>query len=312
MLAHFWHYRGSISQAISEATDSKDIRAEEEPTSLQAIEKMPILRFIIFVWAFVQAVKIIGCTRIPWTQAWAFCYILPYCLYEIIGIWTTLASNERLNTTTTNNNGSLRCLNRSLEKIDKYIGYIAGVAHMALVAWLFFKLLNPLGSKFWVMLLLSTANLLTLIIALDLLGVAWMTRILFGDDFFSGRKPPSILWLICMMLTILGIEYPLMTEPGMSLVWKASEIIGPVEVGLAILYFLYWLIRLLPEMADQVDFFRTHFLILPIGPSQCGEERTALVVFLVFIVSLVLSTLGYAFVYDPAGSFKPDWTNSFG
>lgn len=70
--------RGLGLQAIPEACkrilEINEISIEVDPVGMQAVEKMPVPRLILFIWAFVQAIKIFGCTGIPWTLTAAHCY----------------------------------------------------------------------------------------------------------------------------------------------------------------------------------------------------------------------------------------------
>src|SRR6266480_4646464 len=76
-------FRGhSFAEAMGYTLESRELHLAADPVGVQAIEKVPVLRFIIFVFTLLQAVKLLSCTGIPWTQTWAFFYLIPWCVYE--------------------------------------------------------------------------------------------------------------------------------------------------------------------------------------------------------------------------------------
>jgi hypothetical protein len=89
LVMHFvafgWHHR-LPQRGMELATRLWALHVESYPIGVQAVGKLPLLRFILFTLAAVLVVKLLGCRGITWTQIWSYSYIVSYCGHEVLGI----------------------------------------------------------------------------------------------------------------------------------------------------------------------------------------------------------------------------------
>ena len=113
----------SFRKAIYLTIETLEIRIESDPFSVQALERVPFLRLVIAVLAIVQAIKLLGCSGIPWTLTWMYGYLIPYCTYEVLGIFGKWCQEDGRRTTEVDA-GSER-IKKYTEILDMVLGVLA-------------------------------------------------------------------------------------------------------------------------------------------------------------------------------------------
>jgi hypothetical protein len=280
-MSHFWHLiPNPVLVTFKAVVDSKQIKGEDDPGS-QGFEKLPVLRKILAACAFVQAMRLFACEGIPWTVACAYFYIVPFLVYETVCSLTTLMdSGPHLASVDVEKTYSRR-IAVLMDSIDRYLGVTAFVLHFAILSHLFWELV---WYDTWLLLTLTNAPLI-------------------------------FPWIFLKHFRILNVK--LLYLP----------------VGAHILVYVYcvwpeflvlWDLRLVPLM------IKLYFGIQPVilwpyifhvalrqlaAWGLCSVENFLLkkdeVLFLFFVSVILVAVCGYAFLYDPLGTVKPQWAGPF-
>jgi hypothetical protein len=305
----FLFRRRSLREAILDTIDTRKLLVESDPIGAQAVEKIPTLRFIIFVFSATQAIKIFACQGIVWIQVWAFCYFAPFCCYEIFGICGTWLSEfkDEAGLHDLGLPGSVSKFNR----IDEYLGHAALVAHRGLLFWLLHSFTKSIGESDEVKPYLAGLNIMVYI------GLAfWCASqgISISQDFESDSTK-SDKWMrgiLAVLLPFIALCLTALLIMKWSMVLQVVFWIGPFEVTL-FLFGWFWrygsFVASLPLLSKR---FRSELLLLSTDDYTEETEMEAVGCFFMFLTTFVLGMFWFAFRYDESGTFKPDWTNKLG
>jgi hypothetical protein len=268
------------------------------------------LRFVIFVFGATQAIKIFACQGIPWIQLWAFCYFVPFCCYEILGICGTWLSESK-NTAGLHDldlPGSFPKLLYKFNQIDEYLGYAALLIHRGLLFWLFHSLIKHIGESNKIKPYLAALNILVYV-GLVYLCAFHGTSLFFDSDYKLDKWKRGLLGVllpfIALCLTTLLIKK-------WTVVLQVVFRLLPFEVTI-FLFTQFWrwgeFVLTLALLSKR---FRSELLLLSVDDHKEETEMMAVSCFYMFLSTFVLSLLWFAYRYDESGTFKPDWTNKFG
>ena len=147
-------------------------------------------------------------------------------------------------------------------------------------------------------------------------------RILWGPgDKILKRPPPLVIslqiWRTALLLSAFPLWFwsvlKLFSFPHTTLRQQKSKVVSMVAFYCAetfIIIFIFALAALFALLA--VSLIRSKFSRLSkiVFPSSIWDVKIPLVLFPVF--NLVIPLLCYAYVYEPAGTFKPSWVERLG
>jgi hypothetical protein len=307
----------SFPRAMERTIDSRELQVEADPVGGQAIERAPVLRFILFALAVTQAVKLLSCTGIPWTQTWAYSYLIPFCAYEILGIfgkWVKATTHQPRNALDRMD----RRLEEALSSLDNILGFLAIAAQWLTIAYIIGLIMHAAIEPDFSSLayrLLRFGNSITLgsftafpvvvigaviaaVIAI-LVKEVWPQLGLYGPYY-------TLASVICLpSLYFVNSRYVFeMSLDGPMLIFGTSLVLLSISFGLC--FGFGWILLRVSK------FFRVEVFLLIAGDPTRGERRIAVHNFLFFLHLFVFGLLGYAFRFDPRGTFQPNLTKVFG
>lgn len=306
------HHR-SIRRGLKQAMRVRKLHVKSDAVGAQAIEKLPLQRFIVFVLAASQAVKLFSCKGIPWTQTWAYSYFLPYCFYEVLGITRKWIERGREGAPeATPRDGQLK---KDLRTLTGRIGLLAVAAQGILIFILFLRSLKPSEPgklPFLGLFITFSVSLLFIAYPAILIITRWKDRSLLPHQGEVIEYKFPVFKLFLVFITALPLQltsYLYMDKIPRWVAQLLRSVAGPVILSVLLLLALIFC-----EIAvNGSGFARIEVFLVPTSQDARRMVKYGAVLnFLLFLFLSIFSVLGYAFEFNSSGTFKPDWANRFG
>jgi len=294
----------SFPRAMERTIDSRELQVESDPVGVQAIEKAPVLRFILFALAVTQAVKLLSCTGILWTQTWAYSYLIPFCAYEILGIF-----GKWVKATTHQPRHALDRMDRRLEEallsLDNILGFLAIAVQWLTVTYTIGLIMHLVAS--WLLdysYIIALGGFATLPGVVIAMVISLASEIALGFTQLYYTLVYFAISLPCFYFVLSRYILKMQVLDGPMLLFGGSLVLSSVSFSLC--FGFSWILLRVSK------FFRVEVLLLIAGDPTRGERRIAVHNFLFFLYLFIFGLLGYAFTYDPQGTFQPNLVKVFG
>jgi hypothetical protein len=308
----------SLRRAAHLTMETHDIRTELDPIGVQALERIPFLRLIIAVLAMVQAIKLLGCGGIPWTLTWMYGYLIPYCVYEVLGIFGKSFQEDSLPIVEID--AGFESIEKWLGRLDDLLGWLAIALQLIVLVVVFHKWARPWGESEWATLAFTAVHVTIILVALLSVGVILLgTIFLAAVAVVSGSSRTAENWSK-LVLGLIGIglffsfPYMIRFEQVTHLLMKLTSHIAPAETSIVLFALLFCESSLPVHLLASWRFTRKHVLLLQKEWFR-GDERWEMAAVgscSLFLFLLVFSLAGYALQFDPQSTYKPDWANVLG
>ncbi len=295
-----WEYR-SFQLGLFKAVRVKDIRQEDEPIRVQALEKIPPLRFVIFVLAAAQAVKLFRCSGIPWTITFASFYFIPYAIYEIIGIFGPKFNLvERYEPLAFDNADHL------LNRIEQTLGVGAITLQLGFFWWILHLLVFPAENEAGVArseIIYYFLRILDEVLRL-LLALSWISCALEIGNLNWRIWNPEMLLIVSYPAAVILLNVLPMWRRDLQLF--LSRLLCSLEMYVFTCFVSCCLSLGMEKVWSN---WRKDVLLLEIDEPW---SFTAFFCFTFFVLVFMLSLFGYAYLYSQEGSKKPTWVSILG
>lgn len=311
----FTNETDSLGLGLRLTMQSRELRIDPDPIRANGLERVSFLRFVVFVLAAVQAIKLLGCGGIPWTKTWLCCYLLPFCFYELLGILVSSTEEEEYRIVDpSTNTPRFRKLSENLDLIDRWSGILCIATQGVLLAvtlhfltdgrpWAYdLDIFTPFSPIDWLFYLIN--------VAATVMAGTYFARYVFLKT--ESVKPENRYeWLPFSTFAIALFAWSIL----MTFFWGPldgiSNFIIPVESKLAVLVLANSII-VCAMMLVPARKLKSQILVIPEHDVGTLDEFFSGLVVVFFLYILGLSCLGYALRYDASTTFKPNWANSFG
>jgi len=279
----------------------KDKEVEEaKKLGIQQLEDSKPIRYMWFaIGVLPQALKLMACTGLPWTQAWGCFYLSSFLVREILDGLTNLTDKERFIDEE---------LSRPwLELFERGCGSIAVLLQLGILALVDLAGIPPhrvLLRRWEFRAIRFSAHFITVFIYLP-----------FVLSFSSSSSPPSS--------STSPTPRPWLSPNGRNISLVVSMLL--INIILTILHglnfrfsHLYFLWSIIICMVAWVMFFitpaREHILLVNRGgDGQVGRGvYMNVMAFDFFCRILTFSVFWYVSYYKPAGTYKPGWADYLG
>jgi uncharacterized membrane protein len=286
--SHHWA-AGEI--IISRGYEPRLVGAANEPPKREGLlssERNVFLLYLVLVAGVVtQFVKLMACSRVPWTQTWGCFYFLSYVVVEIMYRLGKTAQND-----TRTRLAKKDALVRSLKWIEFWeliFGFAAIILQLAILAAVDMKAIPPDPNliRRWTFIFVRFCAHF----AVCLVHLPFMALKIGTDEPLEEHH-----WGFLMMSIIVPHIISATTQKH-----RFSQLYFMVSV---IISYFSWMLY----------FFRfTKEYVLFCEPEREGRLNLLnLLAFDFFCRMLFFSVFWYAVHYDPTGTFKPLWTNYLG
>jgi hypothetical protein len=304
----FCCYRLSLRKGLKDALRSSGIHQSTELHGLQKVNEMPGFRFILFSGSVAILVKLLSYEGIPWTQMVAYCYIVRYCLYELIAtLETRLFGNEGFNSAPVPaDNTSPGRLEKALSDMDFLLDSLAHVLQNIFMFILFQHLLQPLGK-----LALGSHDyrpfLNVFFVGMSIVSVMCVMAVARTVISSSSRTDEDI-WEFTVSLTVLppilfALSTYLSSEEG-----AEFQVLTPIYISMLMYWVLFFVQYFLAyRLAVLVPFTRSPLFLLLDKEHSWLAVQSKVLNFVTFFIYAIIGILYYVFRYDPNGTSKPAW-----
>ncbi|KOS47609.1 hypothetical protein ACN38_g1428 [Penicillium nordicum] len=314
----YFSHKGSVMDALSQTLKYRNLYAERGPLSLRSLQRIPFVRPAVFVLAITQAIKLLGCSGLPWTKTWVYCYLIPVCVFEIIPL---IDYCLELQGGPSRGSGNWDINHRSsradvvCDSLDRALGVFA-----IYIQWLvFFVCMKPAALlQIEQPETVSTENrigpsMLYFLLCTYLVVIAYAPNRLIkpaGRIICSLRSLPAtgstnntpgfLIYVTGFVLTFAFFAaFPQFDFP------KMVKYLGEISI----LYGVSWLVAMF--LADHSVMFQREVLLLS-DTYDMEKNHIAFHNLLFFLGVLILSLVGYGVGFDSSGTYKPSWAGFLG
>jgi hypothetical protein len=315
LIFHFfalsWHH-GSFNLGVRHLILFRDLGSEpQEPEDrvIRAIEYVPILRLLLLAIAVISAIKILASSGLPWTQFFAYCWINPWLLYELLGMLSVFLGVRSLNENyhgPVSRNDELRRnagLLPQLRDIDLFLYQFSEGFQQTMTLTLFafvrdsrdislpnleitfFSVMGLLLAAFIIATVMSASyNVLTTGFQGDwYVYLVSLSRIdLFRTSFLG------VGLFVCFLIFRLNVTY--------FLVAYFVPFLG-----------IYRNILIVFSALTSFGLSKRHIMFISEDETEFKHMVGDVCNFAAFLIFAVLGLIFYAKVYEPQGTYKPDW-----
>ncbi|OJJ46460.1 hypothetical protein ASPZODRAFT_132538 [Penicilliopsis zonata CBS 506.65] len=276
---------------------------ERGPAGLRELHKVPFLRLVVFVIGIIQAVKLLGCSGLPWTKTWVYCYLIPVCVDEILALLSHHLEEHRPSVTL----GIFHyvSVDTLCDRLEHTLGLLA-----IYTQWLIFFICIKATSLFQTK---GAPPETYLEASLCFLFCSFMVVLFHAPDqlinLFSSSStarrptdaiPRMLLYAASAALTIaFCMVSPYIDAPRLLMYFG----------GLIFLYSTIWLLVI--ALADKSRLFRDEVLFLP-DTFVMARNHIAFHNLLFFLAVLILGLVGYGLSFDSEGTYRPSWARWLG
>ncbi|KAF2430868.1 hypothetical protein EJ08DRAFT_649416 [Tothia fuscella] len=286
----------------------------------QALEHLPFARWIFgfLLGALPAWIKLLSFKGVPWTQAWGCMFLVQFVLIETLGMLQRL---DRSPPTT----GLLTFRTQQMLRfVDWLCGKIALVTHFMLSIWFLHSLsqISTFANWLWSR---SPDTTNVGIAAFSTMaafpGIVWVGLTLFikgrnfaGNTLFMTHTTKSLIFLFALATNIawpVGYSYTSALSRRArneqtaihGIGWDVIVFVVALPIGLSV--------SIITERLAIFQWWKEHILFCQRGAPRSSIE-TAAWTFTMFLSTVVLAVLWYAFRYEPQGTLKPSWAEVFG
>jgi hypothetical protein len=280
--------------------------ADEEPDSengIRAIEKMTWLRWLFFVLGTLPpAIKLMAMGGLPWTKTWGMMFLTSFLIMELLIILSSMiernGSEDGSGSTPRAEEFSFL---RLLGLFETQLVVVAILLQICAFYFVQYKLFNTSGI-FSIIFPLQQLGLFGIVLRHFISICSYLSCLIIGF-FIGSRQPLYRIGILCAIIIILfAIEFQIdcLFEMCMIafLVWV--HVLGVIALAFLVRKFRLLELICLMQRHDDSDWVAGDY------------KDLAMAVLYLFACNVLYSILGYAYVYDPRGTYNPTWTGIFG
>ncbi|KAJ5690985.1 hypothetical protein N7488_011720 [Penicillium malachiteum] len=326
LLGLLWRFTSHISRgtsaldALRHTLETRNLRSDRGPAGLRHLHEVPYLRLGVFAIAGSQAVKLLACDGIPWTEIWVYCYMIPVVVIEILTFIEPHLRSEVSEKKTDDRDIDSRIIsvNESCQKMDQALGITAIYAQ-----WLIFFVCSKVTLLFLADTSESQPDTLQLETAYSI-RLSAICFFLWSYLMAIACIPNLIVQSVKRVISSI-IDLPttgrvddifrtVLYGTGAAFVYYFVARFPQIDFQLMMQYFaltpvvygLLWAPTLF--LAGQSAKFKAEVLFLfdPL-PEDKDKNHLAFHNLLFFVSLLGLSLTGYGLVFDSKGTYKPTW-----
>ncbi|KAF2259834.1 hypothetical protein CC78DRAFT_585514 [Lojkania enalia] len=309
---------------------SRPSRRQGREEGFQALENLPTVRYIIFFFGTLpQVIKLMALGGLRWTKAWGGLYIANFVIMECFVLAGERSSYQVLEADDEDENAisgqprwmrtGLEHLEANLEIFEMVCGFAAIAMQVCFLGWVFYVLLRPfidfsgiLGdpdSKIYAVSLVVWIPA-TYLACLAYLVLTWACFVLptyrTNRFFYFCAGVSGLLSLTAWPVGVFFLFTFVEKEKVLEFLTGTNIIVLAYIATLGLLW-------ILGEVLALDKWIRYKLLLVKREENVTEEAKHwSIAAWSIFVGTVVLAVLYYAFRYDPRGTFKPRWTNSFG
>jgi hypothetical protein len=279
----------------------EDEAEQGDENNITAVEKLTWLRWLFFVLGVLPpAVKLAAMTGVPWTKAWGMMFLASFFIVELLLISSAIIQHYPLQNVTWRESARLAVAEEVLDRLERVLAVLAFLAQLGAFFWVNYKIFPWKRFNHE-----EPFNIIAFIVSFVMLVVYAYTFTVFGLVVVfrklsnNVRKVLLLAWIVLILLGYVWENQLFYYIAFLTLVFNIEETICTFFV-IACAYIPSLNVGLLLS-----DISVSHDRHYDIHVGSIGA-------FCLFISVLFFALIGYAYIYDPSGTFNPTWTGVFG